>query len=179
MSPLSPIIEPAASAQGGKRQTGLLNGISPFIPVMRAAASAQGGEGSRGWSAEARLALLGILACALIALAVYILFRIRMTPGERERRRRSLLNSLGRIGDAVITDIQGNILYFTYSVHGVSYNASQDVTAVRHLLPEDLSQTIGWVSIKYLPGNPANSMVLCERWSGIRPRVATPVGRNE
>lgn len=156
-----------------------LNGVSPFNSVMRAAAIAQGGEGSLDWSAEARLALLSILAGALVALAVYILFRIRMTPGERERRRRSLLNSQGRIGDAVITDIQGDILYFTYSVHGVSYNASQDVTAVRHLLPEDLSQTIGGVWIKYLPRNPANSMVLCERWSGIRPRVAMPVGQNK
>jgi 3-oxoacyl-[acyl-carrier-protein] synthase II len=50
MSPFSPVMRAAASAQGGEGSRGCWpeNGMSPFSPVMRAAASAQGGEGSRG-----------------------------------------------------------------------------------------------------------------------------------
>ena len=118
-----------------------------------------------------RLALLIVTACLLTVLALAVVYRIRMTPAERERRRRMRLNTLGRLGDGIVTDVQDDTLYFSYSISGVAYNASQDVSRLRPLLPPELSQAIGPVWIKYLSRNPANSMVICEQWSGIRSRA--------
>jgi hypothetical protein len=83
------------------------------------------------------------------------------------------------MGDATITDVQDDTLYFSYSVQGVAYNASQDVTAMRHLLPKDIAQTIGPVWIKYLPRNPANSIVVSEQWSGLRLRATTQANKGD
>ena len=40
--------------------------------------------------------------------------------------------------------------------------------ALRALLPSDPTAVNGVVVVKYDPRNPANSMVLCEQWSGLR-----------
>lgn len=129
-----------------------------------------------GWTDTEQIALLVAAACILSALAVTVAYRIKMTPAERERRRRLKLNALGRMGDGVVTDVQDETLYFSYSVSGVAYNASQDVSRLRPVLPTELSQVVGPVWIKYLARNPANSIVVCERWSGIRSRVAAAAG---
>jgi hypothetical protein len=50
----------------------------------------------------------------------------------------------------------------------VEYTASQDISKLRDRLPEDPQTWIGPVTIKYLPRNPANSIVVCEDWSGFR-----------
>jgi hypothetical protein len=123
------------------------------------------------WTDTEQLAVLIAAACLLGAVAVGVVYRIKMTPAERERRRRLKLNELGRMGDGMITDVQDDTLYFTYSVSGVSYNASQDVSRLRQLLPGELSHVIGPVWMKYLVRNPANSIVVCEHWSGIRNRA--------
>jgi hypothetical protein len=114
------------------------------------------------------LLLLAGLACGLAALAVAIVFRFRVTPAQRERRRLARLNALGRLGDASVIDVQGDSVYYTYSVSGVSYHASQDVSALRSLLPGGDALLFGHAYIKYLARNPANSMLLCEKWSGLR-----------
>ena len=121
------------------------------------------------------LILLGLLAAALIALAVWILIRYRTTPEERERRRRVTVNRLGRMGDGMLTDFHENSVYFSYSVRGVDYTASQDVGSLGDFLPEDRNSVIGPVTIKYSPGNPANSIVVCEEWSGLRNRHQIPM----
>jgi len=36
------------------------------------------------------------------------------------------------------------------------------------LLPADRMSMVGPASVKYDPRNPANSIVLCEQWSGLR-----------
>jgi hypothetical protein len=36
------------------------------------------------------------------------------------------------------------------------------------LLPRDPGRLIGPASVKYEPANPANSIVLCEGWSGLK-----------
>ncbi|MCC6294361.1 MAG: hypothetical protein IT164_17050 [Bryobacterales bacterium] len=118
-----------------------------------------------------RLALLAVAACGLAAIAVRILLKLRLTPAEREHRRRSMINRIGRMSDAMLTDAHADTLYYLYSVNGVDYNASQDVSALRDRVPAEPSQLIGHVTLKYAPRNPANSIVLCEEWSGLRTRT--------
>jgi hypothetical protein len=114
---------------------------------------------------------LAIGAAALsLAAGVYFVFRLRRQPKDKERRRRLIVNLEGRLGDATITDANESTLFYEYSVRGVTYTASQDISQLRHIAtnPERL---IGFpASLKYSPQNPANSILLCEEWSGLRPR---------
>lgn len=119
-------------------------------------------------SPNQRLLLLGILAGHLIALMAWVLLRLRMTPAARERRRRLQVDRIGRMGDGILTDVDGDTFYFTYTVRGVDYAASQDVSALGDHVPEDRNAIIGPVTLKYSPRNPPNSIVVCERWSGLR-----------
>src|SRR5579862_260905 len=94
-------------------------------------------------------ALCGV-AAGLIALAVYIGLRARSTPEKRERKRRLNVNRLGRLGDAMIIEASDTALYYSYSVRGVQYEASQDITALRERLPVEPDRLIGGVaSLKY------------------------------
>jgi hypothetical protein len=78
------------------------------------------------------------------------------------------VNAAGKIGDGEIIDVEGATIVFSYSVAGVGYTAAQDLSSLEAMLPPDLASIIGPVSVKYDPRNPANSIVVCERWSGIR-----------
>jgi len=109
------------------------------------------------------------LSAGLIALAVYLAGRLRPDPEKRERKRRLKVNRTGRLGDATITEVSGDAIYYSYSVRGVQYEASQEVGGLRERLPAEPLRLIGSIaSIKYAPGNPANSILLCEEWSGLR-----------
>ena len=90
----------------------------------------------------------------------------RVTPEERERRRRALLVSIGKMGDATLTEVREEFVFYAYLVRGVEYTASQDVSALRDRVPSDLS-TVHAVSVRYDPKNPANSIVVAEDWSGL------------
>ena len=78
-----------------------------------------------------------------------------------------MLVALGKMGDAVLVEVRDDLIFFSYSVRGVEYTASQDVSALRERVPRDLSVLIA-VAVKYLPQNPANSIVVAENWSGFR-----------
>ncbi len=91
----------------------------------------------------------------------------RVTPDERERRRRALLAAAGKMGDAMLVEFRDNNLFYSYLVRGVEYTACQEVSSLADRLPGDLS-TVGSVSVKYDPRNPANSIVVAEQWSGLR-----------
>lgn len=115
------------------------------------------------------------LAILLVAVAVWIGNNKRNSPERREQRRRLYVNREGRLGDALIIDIVGESLVYQYQVHGVSYSGSQDVATLKQYLPADIEHLAGPTYIKYLMRNPANSIVLCEDWSGIRKPAAVPV----
>jgi hypothetical protein len=116
-----------------------------------------------------QLAALGGLAVALIALAALIVLQVKERSPERlEFRRRRFLHQRGRLGDALITDATGDIIYYAYSVQGVHYTASQEVSALRDRLPAEPERLIGTANLKYAVRNPANSIVICEEWSGLR-----------
>lgn len=105
----------------------------------------------------------------------------RTAPLERERRRRQRINILGRLGDGMLTDAQGDLIHYSYSVSGVPYSTAQDIGTLRALVPADAALIIGPISLKYLPRDPANSIVVCETWSGLRIKPKTahdPVDSN-
>jgi hypothetical protein len=117
--------------------------------------------------------------CALVILSAAIVYaarnylRRRPTPDEMERRRRGMLHREGKMGDGEIVDVEtasASIVY-SYNVAGVTYTASQDLSALQSRLPPDVMTMAGPVSVKFDPRNPANSIVLCEEWSGLRNRV--------
>ena len=93
--------------------------------------------------------------------------RSRVSPEERERRRRAWLVATGKMGDAVLVEMRETLVFYCYDVRGVEYTASQDIAPLAEKLPPGLSPN-GAVSVKYDPRNPANSIVLAEEWSGLR-----------
>jgi hypothetical protein len=118
-------------------------------------------------------AIVGVcLVAVLLALGAWlgiaIWKRSHISPEEVERRRRATLHASGKMGDATLVEVRGNHVFYSYDVRGVEYIASQDVSALRAMLPADPSAVNGVVYMKYDPRNPANSMILSEQWSGLR-----------
>ena len=108
-------------------------------------------------------------ASAGVAAGSWIVLRmLRRDPAKRERERRLRVHREGRLGDAMITEATEDTLYYSYSVRGVQYTASQDITTLRDRLPAEPERLIGVASLKYSPNNPANSILICEDWSGLR-----------
>lgn len=59
------------------------------------------------------------------------------------------------------------LLYYSYSISGVTYETAQDVTGLEeqaHLKRIAVGQS---ASVKYDPANPSNSILLADDWSGI------------
>jgi hypothetical protein len=119
-------------------------------------------------SAGTQIAGLIGVAVALVVVAILVVLRVRGSPEKRERKRRLAVHRQGRLGDALITEATGETLYYSYSIRGVQYTASQDITSLRERLPAEPERLIGVASLKYAPNNPANSILVCEEWSGIR-----------
>lgn len=125
-----------------------------------------------------RLYAVIILAGVIVIAASAILSRLRRkTPEERERERRLRISEIGRITDGAVTDVKemslngaGDIqlLVYSYDVAGVGYEASQDVTALRHRVDLHNCRSGLMTSIKYDPANPGNSIVIAENWTGLR-----------
>lgn len=112
----------------------------------------------------------GIVLLGAVAAILWWWLRREPDPEERERQRRLFVHQRGRMVDAALTDVTGNLLHYTYSAGGMGYQASQDISAIRNRLPEDIMKALGPVTVKYVTQNPANSIVICEQWSGIRRR---------
>lgn len=129
-------------------------------------------------------------AATLIGVATYVFTRRKPTPEEIERERRELLARSGRITDGTIMDTMitearsaslnapeastpvdspiptPQIIVYNYRIAGVTYECAQDVTTLAeyvHGIRTDLP-----VQVRYLPQNPANSIVVAESWSGLR-----------
>ena len=108
----------------------------------------------------------------LFVLAGWMLIGKRRSPEERERARRLFLGARGRVTEAEITQVRGVHLGYRYEVNSVTYDVVQDVEPFADLLPRDANLLLGPAIIKYSTGNPANSILISEEWSGIR--VARP-----
>ena len=111
-----------------------------------------------------------------VALGV-VVRRRRKTPEERERERRHHINTYGRITVGTVIDVHeianashgsAQLLIYRYDVSGVSYEAAQDVTYLRHQVDLHSCRLGLPASIKYDPQNPGNSIVVSEGWTGLR-----------
>ena len=119
-----------------------------------------------------------LVGCVGAIIAAYFMFgRKKKTPAELERERREWLNQTGRITDGTVIDVQeitpnghsaATMLIFQYDVGGVSYEASQDVTQLRQLINLHSCRLGLPTSVRYDPQNPGNSMVVSEKWMGLR-----------
>ena len=123
----------------------------------------------------------GIVLAAVILIGVISYLWIagrRKTPEQREKERRMGLNTYGRITDGTVIDTQeidhgstsSQLVVYRYEISGVSYEASQDVTSLRHFVDLHTCRIGLPASVKYDPQNPGNSIVIAEGWSGLRKR---------
>jgi hypothetical protein len=122
--------------------------------------------------------LIGLAAASFAGLGVIVwLYSRRMTPEERERQRRLAVNRHVRTYEGMITEADRETIHYKYEVCGVEYYTAQDVRPLQNLLPEQPERLIGRVGVKFDPANPANSIILCEEWSGL-PKVPEAIKEN-
>ena len=123
--------------------------------------------------------LIGGIAAgtALVAGGVWwYVFWNRLSAEELERLRREELALNGRITDGVILDARTlnneesvsptpDILVYSYSVAGLTYNCAQDVST----LPDEVAgfRIDQSVQVRYDPRNPGNSILVSETWTGL------------
>lgn len=119
------------------------------------------------------------IASSAVALGAYALLRRKpKSADELERARRVWLDSVGRITDGTVIDVQeiepadghraATLLIYKYDVAGVSYECSQDVTHLRQWINLHSCRLGLPTSVKYDPQNPGNSLVVSESWMGLR-----------
>jgi hypothetical protein len=117
-------------------------------------------------------------ALVIAAASVLLLLRAgKKTPEQREALRRQRINTLGRITDGTVLDVQEldsdtshpmQMVIYTYDVAGVQYECSQDVTHLRQYLDLHSCRIGVTTSVKYDPHSPGNSIVVAETWCGLR-----------
>ncbi|HMJ22700.1 MAG TPA: hypothetical protein VK513_12360 [Terriglobales bacterium] len=124
-----------------------------------------------------RLYILILTVAAVLIVAYFLLRKKPKTPDDLERERREWLDRIGRITDGTVIDVQempgttdrpATFLIYHYDVAGVSYEASQDVTYLRQLINLHSCRLGLPTSVRFDPQNPGNSIVLSERWMGLR-----------
>jgi len=134
----------------------------------------------------------GVTAVAALAgVAAWMALRKRPTPEELELDRRKLLVQWGRLVDGMLLDICDvpaedgrtlQMLLFSYRIGGVDYECTQDITQLGGVV--DVAQVRAGFpcTVRYQPGNPQNSIVVAEGWSGLRkglPQLPIAEERNE
>ncbi|HVS73860.1 MAG TPA: hypothetical protein VHE23_00430 [Candidatus Acidoferrales bacterium] len=139
------------------------------------------------------LAAAGIAAAALAAIS-YSFLRHPVSPEEVERRRRLHLNQIGRIADGQVVELveqpaepaasRGGFLRakarprvggegrklvsYSYSISGVIYQTAQDITGLDSQAHFEELVAGQPASVKYDPGNPSDSILVADDWSGLR-----------
>lgn len=128
---------------------------------------------------------IGTATVAVIALAaagVWLLRRKRPSAEEMERARRRFLVQSGRLVDGMLLDVTDvdagdgrtlTMLIYNYRIGGVDYDCSQDVTALSGTLDARQVRAGFPCTVRYQPGNPQNSIVVAEEWSGLRAGLPT------
>lgn len=136
------------------------------------------------WHEGVSLASLGIFAIA----SLYFIFRKKPEDADAlERQRRAYLNRIGRIVEGQIVEVSGQsgvsvnpesqnglhsgvipkMLYYSYSISGVSYETAQDVTGLEEQAHLNRIVAGQHASVKYDPSNPSNSILLADDWCGL------------
>ncbi len=126
-----------------------------------------------GWEVAGGLAAFALLGGGI----AWLVLRKRPTEEELERQRRQFLVQSGRLVDGMLLDLHEltagdghtlTMLLFSYRIGGVDYECSQDITSMTGIM--DLAQIRAGFpcTVRYQPGNPQNSIVVAEGWSGLR-----------
>jgi hypothetical protein len=123
-----------------------------------------------GENAAAYIAV-GAAIVLVVAIALRAWLLRRPSAEVLEWRRRKSLNQVGKMADALVLDVLETTIQYSYDVRGVAYTATQDITGLQDRLPPQRFSVAGQAAVKYDPRNPANSIVLCEDWSGLRTQV--------
>jgi hypothetical protein len=125
----------------------------------------------------------GTVLIAAFVVGLWLLLRKRPTPEEQERARRQFLAHSGRLVDGMLLDICEvettgksrndpgrtlTMLVYSYRIGGVDYESSQDITDMREVVNAEEVRAGFPCSARYQPGNPQNSIVVAEEWSGLR-----------
>lgn len=114
---------------------------------------------------------------ALSGVVVWLKFRRRLTPDEIEAGRRKFLAQSGRLVDGMLLDVCDvpaedgrtlKMLFFSYRIGGVDYECSQDITVMGTVVNPEQVRPGFPCSVCYQPGNPQNSIVVAEGWTGLR-----------
>jgi hypothetical protein len=140
------------------------------------------------------LPLAGLAVLAIVGIVMW--FRRKPEDAsDIERQRRAYLNRVGRIVEGQVLEVIDHLvveggdsgtkhpglfkkrptssngiqklLYYTYSISGVTYETAQDITGMEeasHLSRVAAGQV---ASVKYDPANPSNSILLADDWSGL------------
>jgi hypothetical protein len=129
---------------------------------------------------EWQIASLAGATAVAAGATLWLLTRKKPTAEELERERRQMLVSFGRIVDGSLLDgfqitaedgATRDMLLYQYEISGVVYECSQDITPLAGIL-DPAAVKIGMpCSIRYQPGSPENSILVSERWSGLREGV--------
>jgi hypothetical protein len=118
-----------------------------------------------------------VVAAGLGAAGVWLLMRKRPSPEEVEATRRQVLTQSGRLVDGTLLDVcevpsgdgrKLTMLLYDYRIGGVNYECSQDVSGMLTLIDVGAVRAGFPCSVRYQPGNPQNSIVVSEKWSGLR-----------
>jgi hypothetical protein len=119
----------------------------------------------------------------LSSVALRMVLRKRPTAEERERARRKFLVQSGRLVDGMLLDICEvevppepkaeagrtlTMLVFSYRIGGVDYECSQDITNMSEIVDAAHVRAGFPCTARYQPGNPQNSIVVAEEWTGMR-----------
>jgi hypothetical protein len=130
------------------------------------------------WETASGLVVIAVLG----GVALWLMFHKRPTAEELERARRLFLVQSGRLVDGMLLDIFDveaedgrtlTMLLFNYRVGGVDYECSQDITNMRGVVDAAQVRAGFPCTVRSQPGNPQNSIVVAEDWSGLR--VGLPV----
>jgi hypothetical protein len=128
------------------------------------------------WEVAAGLTSTVVVAAA----AAWLVLRKRPSADEVERGRRQFLVQSGRLVDGMLLDIYEveakdgrtlTLLLFSYRIGGVDYECSQDITAMRDMVDSAEVRAGFPCTVRYQPGNPYNSIVVGEGWTGLRERL--------
>jgi hypothetical protein len=137
----------------------------------------------------------GAAAVLLVGSLLYRWRSRPPTSEEIERRRRLHVNQVGRIAEGRVTELlqtsapdsnngrksglfsRGNgaaaalenrqMICYSYSISGVTYETAQDVTGLEERVHLHRIVAGQPASVKYDPSNPSNSILVADDWSGM------------
>lgn len=123
-----------------------------------------------------------VVVAGLGIAGAWLMRRKRPSAHELEVARRQALTQSGRLVDGTLLDVceipsedgrQLTMLLYGYRMGGVDYECTQDVTDMLAMIDVRDIRAGFPCSVRYQPGNPQNSIVFSEKWSGLR--VGFPV----